>query len=116
MQVGAVSFSPDTRFRLANGRRLTPVQIVELQQLPALAVPFLEGIAPLAGVTALLQAAAGAEGPGSGINEILRIVVDLMVVEAEEASPEAAGHALRARGDRYHPELLKRYSKILVGA
>jgi response regulator RpfG family c-di-GMP phosphodiesterase len=123
LQLGAASLPAETRARLAQGTRLSRQQAAELERLPQLALPFLQGIAPLqpiAEVLAQSDPATAREGSADGAparaGRILRVVLDFDAHERQGLSADAALQALRRGAARYDVEVLDAFAAQMEAA
>jgi DNA-binding response OmpR family regulator len=119
-QLGAIGLQRETLAQLANLRPLNAEQGAELERLPEVAAPFLEGIASLKSEHALLNHLAKPLVPtrpgeaGTPLSaRIARIALDYDVLQLQALPDHLRLDAMRARVLRYDPALIDTFEDVL---
>jgi DNA-binding response OmpR family regulator len=119
-QLGAIGLQRETLARLANARPLNAEQGAELERLPEVAAPFLEGVASLKSEHALINHLAKPLVPtrpgevGTPLSaRIARIALDYDVLQLQAMPDHLRLDAMRARELRYDLALIDTFEDVL---
>jgi len=119
-QLGAIGLERETLAQLASARPLNAEQGAELERLPAIAAPFMDGIPSLVAEHALLNHLAeplvatkpGAVGTPLSAR-VARVALDYDVLMLQHQPDHLRLDAMRARPDRYDLAVIDKFEDVL---